>query len=160
AAGAGSPAVVALFGRELVEDAEMRLAAGAPRAEIDALIEATGLAFQIATSQTSWIAECSEPAVDPHAPRRAVGMPQALAHGLVADALEQAAPLKRVLPPAPSRVAAPASMQAPKPHKKFEMEEKTRVTKCIEPTRPTPQSEGCVVVVLATREPAMLGQRF
>jgi Ca-activated chloride channel family protein len=90
--GEGSPTVTALFGRESVEDAEMRLCAGGSPREIDPLVERLGLDFQIATRLTSWVAVDAEPAVDPGAPLRAVRVPQQLAHGLSAEGLGLRAP--------------------------------------------------------------------
>src|SRR5262249_14824318 len=56
APGEGSQAVVALFGREAVEDLETRLAAGGDAREVDATIERIGVDFQISTRLTSWVA--------------------------------------------------------------------------------------------------------
>src|SRR5262249_54412050 len=84
AAGEGNAAVVSLFGREAVEDLEVRQAAGE---DVDREIERIGLEFQIATPRTSWIAVSEEPAVDPTQPARRVRIPHALAHGLSIDGL-------------------------------------------------------------------------
>ena len=84
-AGEGSAAVVSLFGREAVEDLEVKRAAGI--ADVDRDIERIGLEFQIATQQTSWIAVSEEPAIDPTQPARRVRIPHALADGLSVEGL-------------------------------------------------------------------------
>src|SRR5262245_34664311 len=84
AAGEGNAAVVSLFGREAVEDLEVRRAAGE---NVDREIERIGLEFQIATQRTSWIAVSDEPSVDPTQPARRVRIPHALAHGLSIEGL-------------------------------------------------------------------------
>src|SRR6185369_282539 len=61
APGSGSAALASLFGREAVEDLELRLAAGEARAAIDPAIERLGIAFQLSTRLTSWIAVSEEP---------------------------------------------------------------------------------------------------
>ncbi|HEX9105209.1 MAG TPA: VIT domain-containing protein, partial [Polyangia bacterium] len=94
AAGGGSGAVVALFGREKVADLEMRLCAGEPLEAIDRAVERLGLDFQIATRVTSWIAVGDEPAVDPTKPTRKQRIPQELPFGVSVDGigLRHAAP--------------------------------------------------------------------
>ena len=84
---AGSAAVAALFGREAVEDLEMRLAAGEERAAMDRSIEELGLAFQIASRLTSWVAVSEEPTVDPSKPIRRERMPGELPHGMSMEGL-------------------------------------------------------------------------
>jgi Ca-activated chloride channel family protein len=81
----GSGAVVTLYGREAVEDLELRAACG--EAALDAEIERLGLAFQIATRLTSWVAVSEEPAVDPTQPSRRDRMPHALPAGLSVEGL-------------------------------------------------------------------------
>jgi hypothetical protein len=83
-AGEGSAAVVSLFGREAVEDLEVKRAAGE---NVDREVERIGLEFQIATDRTSWIAVSEDPAVDPTQPARRVRIPHALAHGLSIEGL-------------------------------------------------------------------------
>lgn len=83
--GKGSPAVVALYGREAVEDLECRRAAG--EASVDAEIERLGLAFQLATRLTSWVAVSEEPAVDPTQPTRRERIPHTLPAGLSVEGL-------------------------------------------------------------------------
>jgi Ca-activated chloride channel family protein len=75
-------------GRGRAEPALRPRARGGPRAArgdgeggLDAEIERVGLAFQIATRLTSWVAVSEEPAVDPGAPTKRVRMPQELPHG-------------------------------------------------------------------------------
>lgn len=77
----GSGAVVALFGRETVEDVEMLLAGGLAPSAADARIESLGLSYRIATRLTSWVAIDSQPSVDPRDPMRRVTMPQSLPYG-------------------------------------------------------------------------------
>ncbi len=76
--GAGSPALAALFARERVEDLEMRAAAGET---CDEEIERLGLAFQIATRRTAWVAVDAEASADPRDPTRRVRVPQAVPFG-------------------------------------------------------------------------------
>jgi len=90
--GTGIPSVAALFGRERVEDLEMRRACGASTKEIDAAVEATGLTFGIATRLTSWVAIAEEPDVDPRLPVHVERIPQGLPYGMSAEALGLAAP--------------------------------------------------------------------
>jgi len=80
-AGAGNQAIVGLFGREHVADLEARGFAGA---STDAEIEHAGLAFQIATRLTSWIAIDEARTVT--GPSRHDTMPQALPYGTTAAA--------------------------------------------------------------------------
>lgn len=86
-AGAGSPGVTALYGREAVEDLELNLAAGADRGEIDRAIEQVGLEFGLATRLTSWVAISEGPTVDPRLPVRRETIPQKLPHGMSAEGL-------------------------------------------------------------------------
>ncbi|HEY7372401.1 MAG TPA: VWA domain-containing protein, partial [Polyangia bacterium] len=86
-AGAGRATPIKLYGRESVEDLEVRAAAGGAGAEIDRAIETLGLDFQLATRLTSWIAVAEEPAVDPGAPSKRVRMPHELPHGMSAEGL-------------------------------------------------------------------------
>jgi Ca-activated chloride channel homolog len=86
-AGAGNQAIVALYGREHVADLETRAFAGE---RADAEIEATGLAFQIATRFTSWIAVDDMRATA--GPTRHEAMPQALPYGTTASAFGLRAP--------------------------------------------------------------------
>jgi Ca-activated chloride channel family protein len=84
-ANSGSDAVVTLFGRELVEDAEMKIAAGLDKRMLDASIEATGIAYRISTRLTSWIAIDKDASVDPRDPSRRVEQPQMLPYGVTAE---------------------------------------------------------------------------
>jgi len=85
--GEGSDAVVALYGRERVEDEEMQIAAGTDARAADAQIELLGLSYRVATRLTSWLAIDSQPSVDPRDPSRRVEMPQALPYGMSVEGL-------------------------------------------------------------------------
>jgi Ca-activated chloride channel family protein len=87
AQGEGNRAVVALFGREAVEDLETRLGAGDDAHEIDASIERIGVDFQISTRLTSWVAVSQDRTVDPSEPLRRERMPHELPHGMSAEGL-------------------------------------------------------------------------
>lgn len=82
APGTGSGAVVTLFGREKVEDLELRVASGEGSSALDAEIEGLGLSHQISTRLTSWVAVSAEATVDPNAPTRQEAIPQSLPHGM------------------------------------------------------------------------------
>jgi Ca-activated chloride channel family protein len=111
----GSDAVAALYGREAVEDAEMRIAAGAAPRAMDMQVESLGLSYRIATRMTSWVAIDTQISVDPRDPTRHVQQPQALPHGLSVEGLGLRAQAP-VMPmqgmaaniPMPRSVAAPA----------------------------------------------------
>jgi Ca-activated chloride channel homolog len=90
--GGGSSAVVAMYGREQVEDLELRIAAGDDQPALEREIIALGLAFQISTRLTSWVAIDPAASVDPDAPTRHEVMPQALPHGMSAIGLGLRAP--------------------------------------------------------------------
>lgn len=83
-AGTGSESIARLFGRERVEDLEMRAAGGA---SVGHAIERIGLEFQIATRMTSWVAISEERTIDPREPVRRVRIPQQLPQGLSAEGL-------------------------------------------------------------------------
>jgi hypothetical protein len=83
----GSGAIVALFGREKVEDLELDLAAGAERTKIEPEIERAGLDHGIATRLTSWVAVSEQPDVDPRLPVRRERIPQTLPYGVSAEGL-------------------------------------------------------------------------
>jgi Ca-activated chloride channel family protein len=87
AQGQGAPAIPCLFARELVEDLEMECAAGRWLDDVKAQIEEAGLAFQIASRFTSWVAMTDEPTVDPSKPTRRVRMPHQLPHGVSAEGI-------------------------------------------------------------------------
>jgi Ca-activated chloride channel family protein len=84
--GEGNAAVIACYGREAVEDLEMRVAAG-EGIDLETRIETLGLDFQIATRLTSWVAVTEEATVDPLQPLRRERIPQALPAGLSAAGL-------------------------------------------------------------------------
>jgi Ca-activated chloride channel family protein len=79
AIGTGNQAIVALYGREHVADLEARWLE-----RHDAEIEATGLAFQIATRMTSWVAVDESRKVTGRARDQAI--PQELPYGTQAEA--------------------------------------------------------------------------
>jgi hypothetical protein len=85
AAGEGRRCLGKLFGREQVEDLETRVAAGEPG--LDPEIERIGLAVQIATRLTSWVAISDEPMVDPGQPTRRIRIPQELPHVMSVEGL-------------------------------------------------------------------------
>jgi Ca-activated chloride channel family protein len=87
AEGTGNEAIAALFGREKVEDLEMRLAAGGSAGEIEREIERVGIEHRISTRLTSWIAVSEERTVDPNDPRRSVRQPHELPFGMSAEGL-------------------------------------------------------------------------
>lgn len=79
--GAGNPAVTALYAREHVADLEMRWTIGREVDLIDRTIEKVGVAFQIATRKTSWVAIDEKRSVDPNARSRDEEMPHELPYG-------------------------------------------------------------------------------
>jgi Ca-activated chloride channel homolog len=81
ATGEGSPAVTALYAREHVADLEMRWTIGREVEIIDRTIEKVGVAFQIATRRTSWVAIDEHKNVDPNARSRYEEMPHELPYG-------------------------------------------------------------------------------
>jgi Ca-activated chloride channel family protein len=83
----GEPTIAALYAREAVEDLELGICAGKKKAECDQQIEEIGVAFQIATRLTSWIAISKEATVDPELATRHEVMPQELPDGMNAAAL-------------------------------------------------------------------------
>ena len=85
APGEGRRAAIRRYARERIEDLETRVAAG--EGQHDPEIERLGLAFQVATRLTSWIAVSEEPTVDPGAPTRRERMPQQLPHGMSVEGL-------------------------------------------------------------------------
>lgn len=136
--GDGSPAVASLFGRERVEDLEMRIAAGQDARALEADIERTGLDFQIATRLTSWVAVSEEVDVDPRKPTRRVKMPHQLPQGVSAEGvgLRRLAPAAAPAPsPAPVREMAVLYQQAiirdddSKPHRLYQSAAPSRLAK-------------------------------
>lgn len=85
AAGAGNAAVIVCYGREAVEDLEMRVVA--EDANLDRQIETFGLEYQIATRLTAWFAATEEATVDPQQATRRERIPQALPAALSAAGL-------------------------------------------------------------------------
>ncbi|HVE85667.1 MAG TPA: VIT domain-containing protein, partial [Myxococcales bacterium] len=127
--GEGNPALAKLYGRELVEDLELQIAAGFERAAVDQEIERAGLDFQISTRLTSWVAVSKERTVDPGAPTRREEIPVELPHGMSAEGMglrPAAAPMQAKGKAAPAlgqglfRARAPAPVAAPPPPAKEE----------------------------------------
>ncbi|MBL4846630.1 MAG: VWA domain-containing protein [Planctomycetes bacterium] len=87
AVGEGHQGVVALFGREKVEDLEMNLSAGGGVAELNSAIEATGIDFQISTRLTSWVAVSKTATVASRERPETVEQPHELPHGVSAEGL-------------------------------------------------------------------------
>ncbi len=87
APGVGSPGIAAIFARELVEDLETQIAGGGDRRALEQGIEEVGLAFQIATRLTSWIATTADVIVDPKSTLRREEIPQALPYGMSVEGL-------------------------------------------------------------------------
>ncbi len=77
----GHAAIPALFAREAVEDLELLVATSPRSRRLDQAIEELGLAFQISTRLTSWVAVSEEATVDPRRPTRRERMPQQLPYG-------------------------------------------------------------------------------
>jgi len=117
AAGTGSAAIVALFGRECVEDLEMIRAAGESSPSIEQRITSIGLEFGISTRLTSWVAIDSERSVDPRRPTRRESVPQALPHGtsVAGLGLRAAAPLPPMQTMSIAMPMGAAPMAAPAP---------------------------------------------
>ena len=84
AASDGNGACIALFGRELAEELELK---GAQGAAVDSELEAVGLRFQVSTRKTSWVAVSTRVMVDPTAPSRSELVPQALPAGMSVEGL-------------------------------------------------------------------------
>jgi Ca-activated chloride channel family protein len=98
--GEGSAAIAKLFARECVEDLETKASIGENRAQLDRQVEQLGLAFQISTRLTSWVAVSQHQTVDPTAARKHVKVPQNLPHGMSAEGLglRQAEPYPAMAP--------------------------------------------------------------
>ena len=109
--GGGLP-LGALFGREAVEDCEMRLAASDPsgRQKILDEIERLGLRHRIATRRTSLVAISEDPTVDPRDPRRRQRLPVELPAGVSAEGvgLMGASRVMGMMEPSHARGMAPA----------------------------------------------------
>ncbi|MFO0728181.1 MAG: VIT domain-containing protein [Myxococcota bacterium] len=130
ASGAGNGAIVALFGRELVEDLETKKAAQPASTEIDPEIERIGLLFQIATRLTSWVAISQERMIAEGTAQREETMPHELVAGVSAEGVGLRAPGSPMMmgsaaspkggaaramgPMTPSRLLAPAPMDMEK----------------------------------------------
>jgi len=108
--GEGSGAAIQLFAREKVEDLELLIQTGGDARELEPQVEQLGLAFQISTRLTSWVAVSAEATVDPRAPKRRESMPQNLPHGMSAEGLGlrpamSVAPMPSGAPPSASGLA-------------------------------------------------------
>lgn len=114
ARGEGSRAIAALYAREHVADLEMRWTMGRDVESIERRIEELGIAFQIATRRTSWVAVDEERRAS--GPARHEVIPQELPYGtsLASFGLAGAAP---GAPPMPMAMATamPASLAMPMP---------------------------------------------
>lgn len=115
AAGSGNAAIVSRFARERALDLEARIAAGESARALDHELVELGLAFQIATRLTSWLAVDHVVSVDPTAPVRHELVPQMLPHGMSAEGLGLRPPeaLRTLASMIPG--AAPMSAAAPSP---------------------------------------------
>ncbi|MBI4957145.1 MAG: VWA domain-containing protein [Myxococcales bacterium] len=155
-AGEGARGIAALYGREAVEDLEMLAAAG--ERGVERAIEELGLAFQLATRMTSWVAVSTERTVDPREPLRRTTIPQELPHGMSAEGLglraarpalagyalaggpaqavfaPGAAPARAYAPPAPSE--APADDALFSLHELAELEQEREKREELAPPRP------------------------
>lgn len=119
-AASGRCEIVTRCGRELVEDLEMRIAAGGDVAGLEQQIETLGLRFRLATRFTSWVAVSSEPDVDPRAPTRRQALPHELPYGMSVEHLGlrqplMAAPCKSLMPSTPSMQAMDLCAEAAAP---------------------------------------------
>ncbi|MFT7622842.1 MAG: Ca-activated chloride channel family protein [Myxococcota bacterium] len=85
--GEGDPAIARRWARERVADLEVQRATGEDGVALDAAIEQLGIALQIATRRTSWVAVSDQVQVDPTEPTVAQRMPHVLAAGLSAEGL-------------------------------------------------------------------------
>lgn len=83
APGTGLPYLGSCFARARVEALEAERHLGR---SVDAEVERLGVAFQIATRRTSWVAVSQARAVDPAAPSRGEVMPHMLPHGMAMPA--------------------------------------------------------------------------
>jgi Ca-activated chloride channel family protein len=109
--GCGDLALARHFARESVEDLEVERAMGKGDAGLDEQVEALGLAFQISTRMTSWVAISSDPKVDPGDPTRRHEVPQDLPAGLSILGLGLRAP--RVVPVQAQMIMSQAMMAPP-----------------------------------------------
>ncbi|MBN1605917.1 MAG: VWA domain-containing protein [Polyangiaceae bacterium] len=111
----GTGALPVLFVRERIEGLELLIAAGESRKAHEAEIETLGLAFEVSTRLTSWVAVTEGQTVDPTKPMRRLTQPQPLPHGMSVEGLGlrpacMAMPCVVTPSPAPLmvRLAAPA----------------------------------------------------
>ncbi|MFO0618128.1 MAG: VIT domain-containing protein [Polyangiaceae bacterium] len=120
----GSDALARLYARERVEDLELDLAIGKAKPAIDAEIERLGLAHQIATRLTSFVAVSDEVTVAPTSATRRETQPHVLPQGMSAEGVGLSAPLPAIaarpmaasmaMPKVPAPApAGPPAMRAP-----------------------------------------------
>jgi Ca-activated chloride channel family protein len=125
AATGGRRVVATRYARERVEDLEVRVAAGQPRAALDTEIEALGLRHRIATRMTSWVAETAEATVDASAPTRHERIPQALPHAMSAEGVGLRAPMV-AMPVTLGRASLAAPAGPPPARRMRKMEKETQ----------------------------------
>lgn len=118
--GTGSDTIARLYARERVEDLELDIAIGRPKAPIDAEIERIGLDHRIATRLTSFVAVSADATVDPTSPTRREVMPHVLAHGMSAEGVGLTPPMQpfsaaKSMAMVASAFAAPPPAAAPAP---------------------------------------------
>ncbi|MEO8878357.1 MAG: VIT domain-containing protein [Polyangiaceae bacterium] len=104
----GNGAITTLYGREAVEDAEMKIAAGQDKRVLDGAIEVLGLAYRISTRLTTWVAIDPNASVDPRDPSRRIHQPQLLPYGVTAEGVG----LRGAYAPAPAMASYGAMPQA------------------------------------------------
>ncbi len=114
--GAGNPGVITCFAREKVEDHELTKTAGGDPKAADAAIAQLGVAYQISTRLTSWVAISETVDVDPGDPTRREVVPQEIPYGMSVEGLGLRAASMVAAggpPPAPMAGAMPPPMAAP-----------------------------------------------
>lgn len=114
ALGEGAQGVAALYGRNRVDDLELRISAGEPSGALDGEIERVGVRFGIATRRTSWVAVSDAVTVDPTAARREVEQPHEVPYGASIEGfgLRAAAPAFGGMAPPPPAMRPPAPSQS------------------------------------------------
>jgi len=81
----GRRVIATRYAREKVEDLELAVAAGLPKAEQDTEIEALGLRYGISTRLTSWLAMTENTTVNAGDPTIRETVPQELPYGMTAE---------------------------------------------------------------------------
>jgi diguanylate cyclase (GGDEF)-like protein len=100
APGSGTPSGAQSFARELVEDLEVEVAAGADRPSLDASIESVGVDLQLATRLTSWVA-IGDVASDGLGKKHHQRVPQEIPHGMSVEGLGLRGPMPTLAASAP-----------------------------------------------------------